>query len=310
MRRTLILITVIIVCFAFSFVAKMAFREEKPLNLESPAASSPKHRGGYERIVSLAPSITEDLYTLGLMDRVVGVTRFCDYPPEALDKTKIGGYTDPNYEAIIALKPDLIIMLAEHEEPRKRLGKLGFDIVSVNHKSIEGILESIEAIGDACGVLPKAKAVTKHLMERMERIQEKTAGYPSPRVMVSIGRNMGSGSLEDVYISGKDGFYDEMIERLGGVNTYTGNIAAPVISYEGILQMNPDVIIDIVPDLEERGWDLEQIYKEWEMVQQVKAVRNKRVYVFGEDYVAVPGPRFIKIMEEMARAMYPDADWE
>ena len=175
MRRTLILITVIIVCFAFSFVAKMAFREEKPLNLESPAASSPKHRGGYERIVSLAPSITEDLYTLGLMDRVVGVTRFCDYPPEALDKTKIGGYTDPNYEAIIALKPDLIIMLAEHEEPRKRLGKLGFDIVSVNHKSIEGILESIEAIGDACGVLPKAKAVTKHLMERMERIQEKTA---------------------------------------------------------------------------------------------------------------------------------------
>ncbi|MBN2321052.1 MAG: ABC transporter substrate-binding protein [Acidobacteria bacterium] len=312
MSRKLVLSTIVVVVFAVSFLAKRALRNDAVIG-SSVVASSPtgdETQAYPQRIISLAPSITESLYALGRMDRVVGVTRYCDYPPEALTKTKIGGYYDPNYEAIVMLEPDLIIMLAEHEGPRKHLADLGYNIVVVNHKSISGILRSIEAVGEACGASGRAKSLTDDIKARMERIREKTAGRPLPRVMVSIGRNMGSGTLTDVYISGKEGFYDEMLEIIGGVNAYSGGVAFPVVSSEGIIMMNPEVIIDMVPDLEENGWSPEMIYREWDALSQVDAVKNGRVHVFGEDYVAVPGPRFISIMEKMARVMYPDINWD
>jgi iron complex transport system substrate-binding protein len=312
MRRKLILGIIVVAVFAASFIAKKALEEKEPGGSGTTVSSGSDSRApeSYRRIVSLAPSITEILFSLGMGDRVAGVTRYCDYPPEALTKTRIGGYYDPNYEAILLLKPDLIVMLAEHEGPREYLAELGFDILVVDHKSISGIFRSIETIGRACGALQKAESITKDIEVRMERIRKKTEGLPSPRVLVSIGRNMGSGTLKDVYISGREGFYDEMIGRIGGVNAYDGGVAFPVVSGEGIIQMNPDVIIDMVPDLEDHGWNPEMIRREWDAVSQVDAVKNRRVYVFGEDYVAVPGPRFIFIMEKMARAMYPDMDWD
>jgi iron complex transport system substrate-binding protein len=310
MSRKLVLGVVIIGVFAVSFLAKRALQKDDSSRSDVAASIETGSRVFPQRIVSLAPSITENLYALGQIDRVVGVTRYCDYPPEAQTKTKIGGYYDPNYEAIVMLDPDLIIMLAEHEMPRKHLDKLGYAIVVVNHKSISGILRSIEAVGAACGASQQAKSITDDIKERIERIREKTRGLPPPRVLVSIGRNMGSGTLTDVYISGKEGFYDEMIELIGGVNAYSGGVAFPVVSSEGIITMNPEVIIDMVPDLEENGWSPEMVYREWNVVAQVDAVKNGRVHVFGEDYVAVPGPRFISIMENMARVMYPNVDWD
>jgi iron complex transport system substrate-binding protein len=312
MRRTLFLAALIVACFAISFLAKMALDGKGVTVLQSSSGEDlpQRKRTSCERIVSLAPSITENLYALGMMDRVVGVTRYCDYPPEARTKPEIGGYYDPNYEAIVALDPDLIIMLIEDEDPRKQLSNLGFNVLNVDHRNIPGILQSIESIGEVCGALEKAKSITADLRARMEQIEEKTAGLPPPRVMVSVGRNLGTGTLEDVYISGKEGFYNEMIERLGGINAYPGTVAFPVVSTEGIIQMNPDIIIDMVPDMEEQGWDETQILKEWAVLSHVKAVKNHRVYVFGEDYAAIPGPRFISIMGKMARVMYPEANWE
>ena len=312
MHRKIVLGILVASVFAASYFAKLALQngESVTSGVVTNSNSALRPEKSYRRIVSLAPSITETLYALGLMDRVVGVTRYCDYPPEALKIKKVGGYYDPNYEAILMLEPDLIIMLEEHEAPREHLTKLGFSVVAVNHKSIPGILQSIESIGEICGVLQKAKFITGDIRARMERILEKTEGLPSPRVLVSIGRNMGSGTLEDVYISGKEGFYDEMILRIGGVNAYSGGVAFPVVSGEGIIRMNPEVIIDMVPDLEERGWGPETIYRAWDALSQVDAVKKGRVYVFGEDYVAVPGPRFIDIMERMAQVMYPDVHWD
>jgi iron complex transport system substrate-binding protein len=312
MSRKLILGAVVVIAFAVSFMAKKALHNSGSRN---PGTVISSRKGAqseipHKRIISLAPSITETLYALGLMDQVVGVTRYCDYPPEALTKTEIGGYYDPNYEAIVALEPDLIIMLAEHEEPRKHLADLGYNIIVVNHTSIQGILRSFELIGEACGVLPKARSIVEDIRARMHRIREKTEGLPSPRVMISIGRNMGSGTLKDVYISGKEGFYDEMIEFMGAVNAYEGDVAFPVVSGEGIIRMNPEVIIDMVPDIEEHGWDPQMICREWDALSQVDAVKNHRVYVFGEDYVVVPGPRFILIMEKMARVLYPNVEWD
>ena len=312
MSRKLIVAAIVVAAFAVSFIAKKALTNKELRSSEVAASvrAGEKVPVSYNRIVSLAPSITESLYALGMMDRVVGVTRYCDYPPEALTKTNIGGYLDPNYEAIVMLQPDLIFMLAEHEAPRERLSQLGFKIVVVNHKNISGILRSIEIVGESCGVLQKAQSITDNIKSRMNHIREKTRGLPSPRVLVSIFRDRGSGTLAEVTISGKGSFNGEMIERIGGLNAYEGAVAFPIVSSEGIIQMNPDVIIDIVPDLEENSWDPEMIRSEWNAIPQVNAVKNHRIYLFSNDYDGIPGPRFILTMEKLARAMYPEVDWK
>jgi iron complex transport system substrate-binding protein len=258
----------------------------------------------------MAPSITETLFVLGLGDRVVGVTNYCNFPPQARTKSRIGGYYDPNYEAISTLRPDLVIILTEHGEAQRYLRQLDLDVLVLNHADITGILKSIRTVGAVCGAAEEASKFVQGLEYRMEEIRHKTAGLPRPRVMVSVGRNMGSGTLEDVYISGRNNFYDEMISLGGGVNAYQGDVAFPIMSGEGIIRINPEIIIDMVPDLDKKGWDEAVILKEWQTVSQVDAVKYGRVYVFGEDYVVIPGPRFIHILEKMARVLHPELDWE
>jgi len=307
MRRTTLLIALTSLIFAGSYLGKRALDHRPPGGIAGEAPG--RARGSGRRIVSLAPSVTESLFVLGLGDRVVGVTRFCDYPPDARSKTKVGGYFDPNYEIILSLKPDLVIMLPEHEEQKRQTDRLGIPTLVLNQETVEGILDSITTIGRICGVEEKAATTVRALRERVQRVRSKTKDLPRMRVIVSIGRNIGPGALMSVYLAGRKGFYDEMIELAGGTNAYEGAAAFPVFSEEGIVRLNPDVVIDVVPDLEEHGWEPAVVRKEWEAVPRVNAVRNGRIYVFGQDYVAVPGPRFILILEEMARLIHPEADW-
>ena len=311
MRRKLILVAIVLLAFTGSYLGKKAIHESgKGISDVHVRTYSQDHDSKeYRLIVSLAPSITEILFALGLEDSVAGVTRYCDFPSAARTKTNVGGYYDPNYESIVTLYADLVIMLEEHEKPRQYLSELGLNTLVVNHKSISGILNSITVIGKTCGVDKKAESIVRDLQLRMERIRQKTEGLPRPRVMISVEKNMGSGTLKDVYISGREKFYDEMITLAGGVNAYAGDVAFPVVSREGIVQMNPEVIIDMIPDLDEKGWDKAMISREWDAVSHVDAVSKGRVYVFGEDYVVIPGPRFILILEKMARLIHPEVDW-
>lgn len=312
MQRKGILIAIVLFAFAASYLGKRTFQkgtrpDSGPLRIVDSQGHAHK---AYQRIVSLSPSVTETLFALGMMDHVVGVTRYCDFPPEALTKTTVGGYYDPNYEAIIGLNPDLIILRVEHEGAKQRLKQLGFELLVVDHGSISGILDSIQSIGEACGVARKAMAVVQDLRERMGGIREKTAGLPQTRVMISVERAMGTGSLRDIYIAGRSSFYEEMIALAGGVNAYSGNISFPVVSEEGIIEMDPEVIIDMVTDLDQHGWDKALLLKEWETLSHVDAVENGRVYVFGEDFEVIPGPRFILTLEKMARVIHPEVDWK
>ncbi len=313
MRKWSVLV-IIIILFAstISYVVKSMTYKQKIDVTGILTASSPQsyvHVATYERIISLAPSITEVLFALGLGDRVVGVTRYCKFPPEAVAKAKIGGYSDPNYEAIITLDPDLVIMLPEHRMAKQYLARFGLTVLVVNHDSISGILNSIITIGKTCGVEQNARSLVHNLQTKMESIRRKTKGLYHPRVMISVGRGMGSGSLNDVYISGRDSFYNEMINLAGGTNAYTGKVPIPVVTKESIIRMNPEVIIDMVPDLNKKGWSKAMILKKWKSLSQVDAVKNNRVFVFGQDYVVIPGPRFILVLEEMAKAIHPELNW-
>ncbi|MDH7499199.1 MAG: helical backbone metal receptor [candidate division NC10 bacterium] len=259
-----------------------------------------------QRIVSLAPSVTEVLFALNLGDRVVGVTHHCRYPSAVLSKEKVGDYYHPDYEAILSLRPDLVILLPEHEEAERYLSSLGVKTLRVNHFTIPGILDSILRIGQICGT-GAGEQVVGDIRRRMETIRSKTAQGDPPRVMVSLGRNMGPGIIKDAYICGHDGFYSQMIELAGGKNAYPGGgLKFPTLSAEGIIRLNPQVILEIVPDLTESGWREEEILRQWAQLKGVDAVVNHRVHVLSHDYAVVPGPRFILILEEMARRIHPE----
>lgn len=263
------------------------------------------------RIVSMAPSITETLYALGLGDKVVGVTRYCKYPPEAESKTKIGGYYDPNFEAIVALKPDLVVMLEEHEQSLPGFQKLKLETLVVSHQTIDGIIESFRQIGRVCGRGQEGRRMARDYMNRLERIRLMTRDLSRPRVLISLDRTFGRGHLADVYIVGVDDYFDRIIEIAGGQNAYReSGVRYPVVSPEGILRLNPDVIIDLVPPGTAGQLDRKTIAADWKELGDLNAVKNGRVLVFDQDYACVPGPRFIQLAEALARALHPEAAWD
>jgi iron complex transport system substrate-binding protein len=272
------------------------------------AENNPTIRGdscAYRRIVSLAPSVTEILFDLGLGERVVGVTRYCNYPLEARGKTRVGGYVDPNYEGIVRLEPDLVIMLTTHAATKEHLRQLGLKTLTIDHTGIAGIIASITTIGSACGAARKAECLVHEITARMDRIRKKTDGCDRPRVLVSVDRN--ADVFNDVYIAGKNTCYDEMVSIAGGVNAYGGSLSSyPVVSIEGICRLNPEVVIDLLPQLEGRKNSREKILAQWGTIRTIEAVRNRRIYLLEQDYAVIPGPRFIDLLEDMARAIHPE----
>ncbi len=274
-------------------------------------ASPPEPPSAYRRIVSLAPSVTETLFALGLGDRVVGVSKFCKYPPKVAGLPKVGGMHDPNVEAVVTLQPDLVVMLIEHERSVPVLKQLQLRCLVVNHQSIEGLFQSITTIGRECGAEPAAERLTADLRRRMQRIAEKTAGRPRPRVLCAIDRTLGQGKIEDVYVAGNDGHIDRLLTMAGGQNAYQGpEMPFPVVSMEGILKMDPEVILDLSAGLAAPEMPDDQVLADWLQLAEVDAVRNGRVYCLREQYITVPGPRFILVLERFARLLHPELDWE
>ncbi|MCE5267349.1 MAG: helical backbone metal receptor, partial [Planctomycetaceae bacterium] len=202
------------------------------------------------RIVSMAPSITETLYALGLGDRVVGVSRDSRYPPQVESVKRsgdVGGYFDPNFEAILARKPDLVLMLEEQAGSLPAMAKLDLQTLLVCHKSIDGIIDSFGTIGRACGKGAEAERMQRDYRDRLATIHQRTRHLARPRVLIVLDRIYGSGHLADVYIAGHDDYFDKVIGLAGGQNAYRhGGIRYPVLSAEGILRLDPEVIVDLV----------------------------------------------------------------
>ena len=296
--------------FSLSFLGKHYAGPDRPgrvlpAALEGGVVEAPR------RIVSFAPSITETLFALGLGGRVAGDTRYCDYPPEAAAKPKVGGYLDPNYEALLALHPDLVVLLQEQTESARLLGEMSIESLSVDHRNLKGILDSIRRIGAACGAQDRAAELLSDMRKRMDRIRERTAGLPRPVIMVTLGRNLASGDLKGTFISGNDGYYNDLIELAGGRNAYTGRtVSLPTVSPEGLHQLNPQVIVEMIPGLDTTRFDRQAFIRSWDFAAGVEAVSRGRIYVFTEEYVVRPGPRFILLAEQLARVIHPEADWE
>ena len=299
MRAQLAVVVAVPLIFAGSFLGKQLLVEDAQSKRAEPRSC--------RRIVSLAPSVTETLFALGAGPRVVGVTRYCNYPPEVEGTARIGGFLDPNLEAIVALRPDLVVALEESAQSQPALEKLALPTLFVRHKDVDGILASFPTIGRACGAEAEAERIVADIERRLARIREKTDGLERTRVLFVIHRTVGEGRLQDVCVAGSDGFFDRIVEVAGGRNACPAGYGRfPIVSGEGILRINPQVILDMTSGLT----DEPSILADWQQVAEVEAVRNRQVYTLDHDYAFVPGPRFILLVEELARRIHPEVDWQ
>lgn len=283
-----------------------------------PSARQTSLNSACQRVVSLSPSITEVLYALDLGDQVAGVTRYCKYPKVAQRKPQVGGYVDPDTEALLRLKPDLVILRGEQIQLSHQLRALGFPLLAVDHQTVPGILASIDAVGQVCRREVQARELHQQLQDQINRIAAtlKQASH-RPTVLVVLDRNVQSEKLKWAFVAGEDGFYNQLVEKAGGRNVLPSHKKGFLqISAEGILRLNPDVIIETTESLGPAHAPLSQAQQnamaeaQWQSLPQVAAVKHHRVYHFGQDYMVIPGPRFPQILKRFAEAIHPELHWE
>ena len=265
----------------------------------------------YQRVISLSPSITELLFELGLEERIIGVTRFCKFPKEARSKESVGGLLDPNFEIIYRLNPDLVIY---HEGPtnhEQTLKAMKLNTLQTKSTSIVGILESIREIGNLFGKEKKAGLLTKKIQDKIDFIESKTKNLPKPRVLITYWRPLGEGQITEVHIAGNTTFFNDLISIASGINAYSGPqaIISPLISAEGILTMNPDVIIEIKGTLNKSEFSVDEVLKDWENLSGLAAYKNKKIFILHQEYIGIPGPRITQTMQALAECIHPNLDW-
>ncbi len=249
-----------------------------------------------KRIVSLAPSNTEILFSLGLNDEIVGVTEFCDYPTEAKKKEKIGGFINPNLEKIYSLKPDLVLGIRGNPiDLFMNLKKLKIKSLAFDPKNVDELFKLILTIGKVVDKRDEARNLVEVLSEKRMKIIEEARKFKKKRVYVEIWNSP--------YMSvGKNTYINDLIEGVGGINIAskaTGDW--PILSQEFIINENPEVII-----IAYMGQTIDDVLKRsgWE---KIDAVKNRRIYIFeNQDLIFRLGPRIIDGMEELFRLIHKD----
>lgn len=261
------------------------------------------------RIVSTAPSITEMLYALGLGDRVAGVTRYCRFPPEAQLKPKIGGYTDPNLEAIAALKPDLVIITTNPVHLAQQLGALHLHVLEITQDSLAALYNSIRVVGDATGTQVRATQLIGSIRSGLDRIHKSVAGLRRTRMMFVLGRS--SNRLDGLVVVGKASYLNDVIDVAGGENVFHDALAPyPMVPLEEVIARNPDVILDM-GDMSEGGGVSEEYKRNvlslWQREPVIAAVRNHRVFPIAGDFYTIPGPRIVNAARAIGEMLHPAA---
>ena len=263
------------------------------------------------RIISMNPVGTEILFELGLGNRIIGVTQFCDWPKEALSKPKLSDLRDLNLELLVSLRPDLLVLSDMQTELRGRIQEMGIATVLVSQQSVQHVYSSILNVARAAGVPTRGEQKVSSLKKRVHYLQKLVEKKQRPTVLVSIGRDLSQVRFVNSFFAGPDTAYNELLEIAGGRNAITAKnsrvLAYPQISLEGVIRMNPDVILDLVAGHGYGAPDHGQnVREQWMTAQGVSAVKNHRVYVIADSVVLRPGPRFPQIIEHVIRVLHPE----
>lgn len=290
MKHKPFLLVFFFVFFLF-LVSDVSLKAEDKIQARSP-----------RRIVSLAPSVTEILFELELGEKIVGVTSFCNYPEQAKSKAKVGGFYDPSLEAVVSLRPDLVIGISNLGNQRviHSLNALNISTLIVKSFSIEGILESILTIGKETGTEFMAEKLVDGLRERIEKIKTITGKAKKPRVLFVF-------SYEPLIVAGRETLADDLITYASGENIVRdvkGRYSR--YSMEEIIFQRPEIIITAAPmNISSPAKDFPKM-KGWEKWKDIPAVKSKRIYPINEDVFFRPGPRIVLALERMAEMIHPE----
>jgi iron complex transport system substrate-binding protein len=256
-----------------------------------------------QRIVSLSPNVTEIIYGLGAWDKIVGVTMYSDFPPEAKTIPKVGGWVNPNLEAIVKLKPDLVIFMRDQDSIfGDNIRKLGLNTLFIDsNNSIEDIQNSILQLGKILRKEQEAQNLVVRIRSKLENISSKTSQLRRKRVLFVVGRN--PGTLEDVYVIGRHNYINELIDLAGGENVVKSNRFALKISKEAVLSFNPEVIIEATYDKTDNR---ESVRKTWSTLKEISAIKNNQVYIVLSSELLRPSQRIIEGAYILAHILHPE----
>jgi iron complex transport system substrate-binding protein len=251
-----------------------------------------------DRIVSLAPNLTEIVYAVGAGDRLVGDTEYCDYPAAAKNVAKIGDTIHPSIERIIALKPQVVLVstASQLEAFTQQLDQQKIAVYVTNPRSLEEVFRSIGTLGDLFATHEQAATLVDDLRRRTADVEAKIKGTNSVAVFYQV-------SGEPLYTIGRESYLTDLVRRAGGVSV-TADVpgAFPRYSDEAALAARPDAII--LPSGGSMGNANSTVAA---ALKNSPAALNKRVYKINDDHLSRPGPRLVDGLEEMARALHPEA---
>ena len=254
------------------------------------------------KIVSLSPSNTEMLFALGLEDRIVGVTDYCDFPPEAKLKPTVGGFSTPNLEKVIFFAPDLVLAGNIHKTTViPELERLGLNVVMLDPQTMEQVLEAITWVGDVTGQVEQASQLVNDMKKRISVVTDLTEGLSEdqrPRVLYITWH-------DPLWVCGSETLHDELIKKAGGINVAGDITGFKTMSLEEAIQRNPQIIITATGhgDAVDLPWEWA---KTDERLKEVEARKNGRVYQMNANLIARAGPRSIDGLETLGWLIHPE----
>lgn len=251
------------------------------------------------RIISLVPSVTEILYSMGAQDRVVGVTDFCDYPPEARRKPHVGGMLAPSLEGMVSLKPDLVVATSagNRQETFDQLDRLRIPLYVVNPRTVADVLDLVGRLGRLADRTEAADRMVATLRDRVRAVTARVEGRPRPRVLYVLWP-------DPLIVPGRGSLVSELIALAGGESvTADGGEGYPRYSLEAALARNPDIIV-----LASHGSERTPLSRDtWERFRQVPAISRGRLYTIDGNLTHRYGPRIVEGLERLARLIHPEA---
>jgi len=254
------------------------------------------------RIVSMAPNLTEILFALGLDEKIVAVSNDSDYPPETADRSKVGTFWQPNIEAVIAAKPDLVITLgfSQQRNLAQRLKRIGYNSLALNIEKVSELFEAIERIGAATGRRYEANELVGNIRKKLDNLSALVGTNDRVKVLWIV-------QSEPLRVAGRDTFVNEMIELAGGENAIGQTVHKyPPIGGEQVIACGADVIIEPAMEQEDLAGQQDKALQYWSKFKNVPAVRDRRVYVIDGDTVSRLGPRLYEGVETIAKCLRPE----
>jgi iron complex transport system substrate-binding protein len=267
------------------------------IGLLSPAARQAVPR----RIISLVPAVTEMLFAMGAGPAVVGVSSFDRFPPEVARLPRVGALVDPDFERVLSLRPDLVIVYGSQTELTARLARASVDTYAYRDSTLADVLATIRHVGARVGRRAEADSLALSIERDLEILRTNTVGRPRPTVALIFDRE--PGALRGMYASGGRGFLHDVLVAAGGTNAF-GDVDRDglQVTSETLLARRPDVIIELAPST----WTPARLADErqvWQTLSAIPAVRNGRLQILADSSLSIPGPRLAQTARVLAEAI-------